>query len=65
MKNGLPYEKKASACNIAKSINPPWVFSTFLELYKWYQVAQSILYNLCSIVFIVSFELVFQQHRSF
>ena len=30
--------------NFTKSNNPPWVFFTFLKLYKWYQVAQSLLY---------------------
>ena len=32
---------QASACNFTKSNSPPWVFSTFLKLYKWYQIAQS------------------------
>ena len=26
----------------AKSNAPPWVFFTFLKLYKWYQMAQNI-----------------------
>ena len=25
-----------------KSNTPPWVFFTFLKLYKWYQIAQKI-----------------------
>ena len=25
-------------------LNPPWVFFTFLKLYKWYQIEQSITY---------------------
>ena len=25
-----------------KSNTPPWVFFTFLNLYKWYQIAQSV-----------------------
>ena len=24
-----------------KSSTPPWVFFTFLKLYKWYQIAQN------------------------
>ena len=31
---------QASGCNITKSNTPPWVFFTFSELYKWYQIAQ-------------------------
>ena len=27
-------------CTFTKSITPPWVFFTFFELYKWYQIAQ-------------------------
>ena len=27
---------------ITKSITPPWVLSTFLKLYKWYQIAQCV-----------------------
>ena len=26
--------------------HPPWVFSTFFKLYKWYQIAQNITYSL-------------------
>ena len=33
---------RAKACNFTKSNTPPWVFSTFFKLYKWYQIAQSI-----------------------
>ena len=33
---------QASACNFTKSNTPPWVFFTFLKLYKWCQIAQSI-----------------------
>ena len=29
---------------VAKSNTPLWVFSMFLKLYKWYQIAQSITY---------------------
>ena len=35
-----------SSCNFTngtKSITSPWVFFTFSELYKWYQIAQSVL----------------------
>ena len=28
------------ACNFTKINTPPWVFFTFLKLYKWYQIAQ-------------------------
>ena len=34
----------SKACNIAKSNTPPWLFFTFLKLYKWYKIAQSIAY---------------------
>ena len=30
--------------NFTKSNTPPWVFFTFLKLYKWYQIAQSVTY---------------------
>ena len=30
------------ACNFTKSGTPPWVFFTFLKLYKWYQISQSV-----------------------
>ena len=33
---------QASASNFTERITSPWVFSTFLKLYKWYQIAQSI-----------------------
>ena len=32
------------ACNFTKSNTPPWVFFTFFNLYKWYQIAQRISY---------------------
>ena len=35
----------AEASNFTKSNTPPWVFFTFLNLYKWYQIAQRITYN--------------------
>ena len=34
------------ACNFTKINTPPWVFFTFLKLYKWYQIAQRITYDL-------------------
>ena len=33
---------QAEACNFTKSNNPTWDFFTFIKLYKWYQIAQSI-----------------------
>ena len=30
---------------LLKSNIPPWVFFTFLKLYKWYQIAQRIIYS--------------------
>ena len=33
---------------VAKSNTPLWVFSKFLKLYKWYQIAQSITYIIFS-----------------
>ena len=33
------------ACNFTKCNIPPWVFFTFLKLYKWYQIAQIISFN--------------------
>ena len=36
---------QTSACNFTKINTPPWVFFTFLKLYKWYQIAQRITYN--------------------
>ena len=41
MKN-IHREVLLSACNFTKSNTPPWVFFTFLKLYKWYQIAQRI-----------------------
>ena len=36
---------QASARNFTKSNTPPWVFFTFLKLYKCYQIAQNITYS--------------------
>ena len=43
---GLLYliKLQAKVCNSTKSNTPPLVFFTFLKLYKWYQIAQSISY---------------------
>ena len=30
--------------NYTKSNTPPWVFFTFIELYKWYQIVQRTTY---------------------
>ena len=30
---------QAEACNFTKTNTPPWVFFTFLKLYKWYEIA--------------------------
>ena len=36
---------QTSACNFTKINTPPWVFFTFFNLYKWYQIAQSTTYD--------------------
>ena len=36
---------QASACNFTKINTPPWVFFTFLKLYKRYQIAQRITFT--------------------
>ena len=39
----LPLVKlHALTCNFTKSSTSPWVFFTFLKLFKWYQIAQRI-----------------------
>ena len=35
---------QASACKFTKIKTPPWVFFTFLKLYKWFQIAQRTTY---------------------
>ena len=30
------------ACNFTKSSTPPWMVFTFLKLYKWHQITQSV-----------------------
>ena len=37
-----------------KSITLPWVFFTFLKLYKWYQVVQSVSYMFLAFTFLKS-----------
>ena len=37
---------QAEACNFTKINTPPWVFFTFLNLYKWYQIAQRTIFFL-------------------
>ena len=32
---------QTKACNFIKSNTPPWVFFTFIKLYKWYQMAHA------------------------
>ena len=36
---------QAEACNFTKSETPPWIFFTFLKLYKWNQIAQRITWS--------------------
>ena len=36
--------EEAEACNFTKINTPPWVFFTFLKLYKWYQITQRTTY---------------------
>ena len=36
---------RLKACIFTKSNTPPWVFFTFLELFKRYQIAQNIIYS--------------------
>ena len=33
---------QALSCNFTKSNTPHWAFFTFLELHKWYQIAQNV-----------------------
>ena len=33
-------------CNFTKINPPPWMFFTFFKLYRWYQIAQNITYDL-------------------
>ena len=32
------------ACNLTKIITPAWLFLTFFKFYKWYQLAESIMF---------------------
>ena len=38
----IKQRKEAKTWNFTKSNIPPWVFFTFFELCKWYQIAESI-----------------------
>ena len=42
----LSVKLQAKTCNFTKSNTPPWVFFMFFRLYKWYQIAQRISYEL-------------------
>ena len=37
---------QTKACTYTKSNTTPWVFFKFFQLYKWYQIAQSITFTL-------------------
>ena len=53
----LPLVKlQASICNFTKSNTHPWVFFTFLKLYKLYQIAESISYEIFN-TFLMHFEI--------
>ena len=41
----LSVKLQALACNFTKINTSPWVFFTFLKLYKWYQITQRITYT--------------------
>ena len=41
---GVLLLEKFQVCNFDKSSTPPWVFFTFFKLYKWYQIAQRIIF---------------------
>ena len=41
----LSVKLQAEDCNFTKSNTPPWVFFTFFKLYKWYQIARSVIYR--------------------
>ena len=53
----LSVKLQAEACNFTKNITPPWVFFTFLKLYKWYQIAQNATIDQSNIDFLQSFNL--------
>ena len=42
-------KSQAEACNFTKINTPPWVFSMFFKLYKWYQIAQRIAFMLSGV----------------
>ena len=39
-------KRKKHQWRSTKSNTPPWVFFTFLKLYKWYQIAQNISFSI-------------------
>ena len=41
---------QVSTSNFTKNNTPPWVLFTFLELYKWYQIAQSVSYYISDFI---------------
>ena len=43
----VTFSKVGVVCSFTKSNTPPWVFFTFLKLYKWYQFAQRITFVGC------------------
>ena len=42
----LSVKLQTKACNLTKSNTSPWVFFKFFKLYKWYQIAQNITYEI-------------------
>ena len=42
----LLVKMQALACNFTKSNTPPWMFFAFFKLYNWYEIAESITYNI-------------------
>ena len=50
---GLPtirHDYHGKTCTFTKSSTPPWMFSTFLKLLKWFQIAQSITFILSTYI---------------
>ena len=44
-KYALQISEVNRACDFTKSNTPPWVFSTYFKLHKWYQNTKNITYN--------------------
>ena len=42
----LLIKMQALACNFTKSNTPPWMFFAFFKLYSWYEIVESITYNI-------------------